>query len=97
MVPESLFSIKKLIIFPATIITTLISIIAGILMQTDGECLLSGVNVNDMPDREKTHYRGKHVGFVFQAFNLIVVSHDVRITSFADRIVNLEDGKIISA
>jgi putative ABC transport system ATP-binding protein len=24
-----------------------------------------------MPDEEKTHYRGKHIGFVFQAFNLI--------------------------
>ncbi len=51
--------------------TTLISIIAGILMQTEGECLLSGVNLNQMSDREKTHYRGKHIGFVFQAFNLI--------------------------
>jgi putative ABC transport system ATP-binding protein len=51
--------------------TTLISIIAGILMQTEGECLLSGINVNKMSDLEKTHYRGKHIGFVFQAFNLI--------------------------
>jgi putative ABC transport system ATP-binding protein len=51
--------------------TTLISVIAGILTQTEGECLLSGINLNRMPDQEKTHYRGKHVGFVFQSFNLI--------------------------
>ncbi|MGC1879551.1 MAG: ABC transporter ATP-binding protein [Rhabdochlamydiaceae bacterium] len=51
--------------------TTLISVIAGILTQTEGECLVSGIDLNHMPDREKTHYRGNHVGFVFQSFNLI--------------------------
>lgn len=51
--------------------TTLISIIAGILMQTDGECLIFDQDINHKPDDEKTSYRGKHIGFVFQAFNLI--------------------------
>jgi putative ABC transport system ATP-binding protein len=51
--------------------TTLISVIAGILTQTEGECLVFGSNLSQMPDREKTHYRGKHIGFVFQSFNLI--------------------------
>lgn len=51
--------------------TTLISVIAGILTQTDGECLVSNLDLNHMPDKDKTHYRGKHIGFVFQAFNLI--------------------------
>jgi putative ABC transport system ATP-binding protein len=51
--------------------TTLISVIAGILTQDEGECFLDGINLNRMPDLEKTMYRGKKVGFVFQAFNLI--------------------------
>jgi len=51
--------------------TTLISVIAGILTQTEGECLVSGLDLNHMSDKEKTLYRGKHIGFVFQAFNLI--------------------------
>ncbi len=51
--------------------TTLLSIIAGILTQDEGECLVSGINLNAMPDIEKTRYRGKHIGFVFQSFNLI--------------------------
>jgi putative ABC transport system ATP-binding protein len=51
--------------------TTLISIIAGILTQTEGECLVSNLDLNRMADQEKTHYRGKHIGFVFQSFNLI--------------------------
>jgi putative ABC transport system ATP-binding protein len=51
--------------------TTLISIIAGILSQDSGECFLSGVNLSGLSDVEKTRFRKKNIGFVFQAFNLI--------------------------
>lgn len=51
--------------------TTLISIISGILSQTEGECKLGDVDINHLPDKEKIHFRGKHIGFVFQTFNLI--------------------------
>lgn len=51
--------------------TTLISIIAGMLTQDKGECLIGNTNLNHLPDTEKTHFRGQHIGFVFQAFNLI--------------------------
>ncbi len=51
--------------------TTLISIIAGILTQDSGECLINSVDLNHLPDRQKAHYRGSHIGFVFQLFNLI--------------------------
>lgn len=51
--------------------TTLISVIAGILSYEEGECLVYDVNFNSMSDRERTHYRGRNIGFVFQSFNLI--------------------------
>jgi len=51
--------------------TTLISVIAGILDHDEGECLVFEQNVRDMGQTQKTRYRGTHVGFVFQAFNLI--------------------------
>jgi putative ABC transport system ATP-binding protein len=51
--------------------TTLISIIAGILDQTEGDCFLFGQNLRDLRPEERIRYRGKHIGFVFQAFNLI--------------------------
>ncbi len=51
--------------------TTLISILAGILTQDSGECLMNGVDLNHLPDKQKTQYRGDHIGFVFQVFNLI--------------------------
>jgi putative ABC transport system ATP-binding protein len=51
--------------------TTLISVIAGMLTQDAGECLIHNIDLNHLPDKEKTHYRGKHIGFVFQSFNLL--------------------------
>lgn len=51
--------------------TTLISVVAGILDQDDGECLLFGQNLSRLPQHERIRYRGEHIGFVFQAFNLI--------------------------
>ena len=51
--------------------TTLISIIGGILNQTSGECIVLGKAINSMPEREKTAFRGKNIGFMFQNFNLI--------------------------
>lgn len=51
--------------------TTLISIIAGILTQDSGECLVNNIDLNHLPDKNKTHYRGRHIGFVFQIFNLL--------------------------
>jgi len=51
--------------------TTLISVVAGILDQDDGECLVFGEDLNGMRDRDRVLYRGRNIGFVFQAFNLI--------------------------
>ncbi len=51
--------------------TTLVSILAGILDPTEGQCVVLGQNLHEMQSSELTHFRGKHVGFVFQAFNLI--------------------------
>jgi len=51
--------------------TTLISVIAGILNQDEGKCLVFGNDLKEMSDRDRTVYRGQTIGFVFQAFNLI--------------------------
>lgn len=51
--------------------TTLISIIAGILQATEGECVVLGKNLKDLQNSELTTFRGKNIGFVFQSFNLI--------------------------
>src|SRR5258706_16159535 len=51
--------------------TTLISVIAGILNQDSGECTVYGNDLHAMSQHDRTKYRGKSIGFVFQAFNLL--------------------------
>ena len=51
--------------------TTLISVIAGILDQDDGDCRVFGQDFKAMPGRQRTRYRGQSIGFVFQQFNLL--------------------------
>jgi len=51
--------------------TTLISVIAGILDQDNGKCALYGRDLQQFSQNERVVYRGKHVGFVFQLFNLV--------------------------
>ncbi len=51
--------------------TTLISVIAGILAHDEGSCTLFSHNLDAMEDEDRTTFRGKNVGFVFQAYNLI--------------------------
>ncbi len=51
--------------------TTLISVVAGVLDRDAGECTVFGEDYAKMSSAERTRYRGRTVGFVFQAFNLI--------------------------
>jgi putative ABC transport system ATP-binding protein len=51
--------------------TTLISVIAGVLDRDGGECTVLGEDFSRMRSDAKTSFRGRNVGFVFQAFNLI--------------------------
>ncbi len=53
--------------------TTLISVIAGILdPDEDGRvCEVFGQDLTRLGDRRRTAWRGRHIGFVFQAFNLL--------------------------
>jgi putative ABC transport system ATP-binding protein len=51
--------------------TTLISILAGTLDATSGDVHALGADLVRMSPAEKTAFRRKHVGFVFQQFNLL--------------------------
>jgi putative ABC transport system ATP-binding protein len=51
--------------------TTLISIMAGILDQTAGQCSLFGQDLGSLSADQRVRYRGRNIGFVFQSFNLI--------------------------
>jgi putative ABC transport system ATP-binding protein len=51
--------------------TTLISVMAATLDPTAGEVVVLGSNLTRMRDRDKVNFRGRHIGFVFQQFNLL--------------------------
>lgn len=51
--------------------TTLLSVIGGILKQTEGDIVVLGQHLKDLNNEDKTTFRGKNIGFVFQSFNLI--------------------------
>jgi putative ABC transport system ATP-binding protein len=51
--------------------TTLLSVIAGILDNDDGTVEIFGRRVSAMGDRERTAFRARHIGFVFQQYNLL--------------------------
>jgi putative ABC transport system ATP-binding protein len=50
--------------------TTLLSIMGCILRPTSGQVFLEGHDVTAMNEKELPHMRLKHIGFVFQGFNL---------------------------
>ena len=51
--------------------TTLISVVAGILDPSDGSCRVLGTDPARMADLDRTAWRARNVGFVFQQFNLL--------------------------
>ena len=51
--------------------TTLISIIAGLLNPTQGDVTVLGQNLVGLRGRRLVDFRSKHIGFVFQQFNLL--------------------------
>jgi putative ABC transport system ATP-binding protein len=51
--------------------TTLISIIAGLLDATEGEVHVLGKDLRQLKGRRLVEFRGAHIGFVFQQYNLL--------------------------
>lgn len=51
--------------------TTLLNIIGGLDHYTSGDLLINGKSTKDFKDKEWDAYRNRHVGFVFQSYNLI--------------------------
>ena len=53
--------------------STLLNILAGLDRPSDGEVVVAGQRLNDLSEDELAAFRARHVGFVFQFFNLIPV------------------------
>ena len=57
--------------------TTLLNCLSGLDSINDGDVLIDGVSLAEMSDRERTDYRARRMGFVFQFYNLMPVLSSV--------------------
>ena len=53
--------------------TTLLNCLSGLDRFDGGKVIVDGADLASMSDRERTEYRCRNMGFVFQAFNLLPV------------------------
>lgn len=53
--------------------TTFLNLIGGLERPTDGKVLIQNHDIYDLSDNELIDFRLKHIGFVFQSYNLIPV------------------------
>lgn len=51
--------------------TTLLSILSGILKPTTGKAIVINTDLSTLNDKQNVLFRRKHLGFVFQQFNLL--------------------------
>jgi putative ABC transport system ATP-binding protein len=53
--------------------TTLLNLIAGIDKPTEGRVFVAGTDITDLDETELAVWRSRHIGFIFQFYNLIPV------------------------
>ncbi|MBU0678985.1 MAG: ABC transporter ATP-binding protein [Verrucomicrobia bacterium] len=51
--------------------STLFNMIGALDLPTSGKVTVAGVSLGDLSSRELAYFRGKHIGYVFQSFNLL--------------------------
>jgi putative ABC transport system ATP-binding protein len=62
--------------------TTLLNMIGGLDDPTAGKVLVNQTNIHELKPQERTDFRLRHIGFVFQAYNLIPVLSAYENTEF---------------
>jgi len=51
--------------------TTLLNLIGGLDRPTTGSVQVGGERIDELSDRQLAHWRARHVGFIFQLYNLM--------------------------
>lgn len=75
--------------------STLLNIIGGIDQADSGEISIRGERMADMKEKELTRYRRKHLGYIFQMYNLIpnlTVRENIEVGAYlSDRSLDVDD------
>jgi len=75
--------------------STLLHLIAAMDRPTSGEIEVLGSNLAAMPDTEMARWRNRHIGFVFQSFNLIPVLTALENVELPLKLTHLKKGERI--
>ena len=51
--------------------STILNLLGGIDTATSGKIMIKGNDITKMDDRRLTNFRSKHIGFIFQNYNLV--------------------------
>jgi putative ABC transport system ATP-binding protein len=73
--------------------STLLNLICGIDAPDSGQVEVAGCNITTMTERDRTLFRRKHIGFVYQAFNLLptlTVADNLRLVLELNRVPEKE-------
>ncbi len=70
--------------------STLLHLIAAMDYATGGEIRVLGQNLRSLSDREIAHWRNRHIGFIFQQFNLIPVLTAIENVELPLKLTNLK-------
>ena len=73
--------------------STMMNIIGALDRPTEGACLISGTDIASLSDEELSLIRGRKIGFIFQAFNLIsqlTITENVEVPLFYQDIPRLD-------
>jgi putative ABC transport system ATP-binding protein len=53
--------------------STLLNLIAGLDRPTEGTIRVAGVDVGQLPERQRAKWRANNIGFIFQTYNMMPV------------------------
>ncbi|MEY2477536.1 MAG: putative transport system ATP-binding protein [Actinomycetota bacterium] len=73
--------------------TTLLNCLTGLDDIDDGIVLVDGSDIHAMPDGQRTEHRARHMGFIFQSFNLIPVLSAVENVELPLLLINVKAGE----
>ena len=68
--------------------STLLNIIGGIDKADSGDIVIDGDRMEEMKEKELTRYRRKHLGYIFQMYNLIpnlTVRENIEVGAYLSR------------
>lgn len=73
--------------------TTLLNCLSGLDDIDQGEVVVDGVQLHNLPDGKRTEYRARRMGFVFQVYNLLPVLSSVENVELPLLVAGMPPGK----